>query len=27
MARLRKKLLPDLIKTHRGRGYSMSPIE
>lgn len=24
IARLRKKLAPDLIKTHRGRGYSMS---
>ncbi len=24
IARLRKKLLPELIKTHRGRGYSMS---
>jgi len=25
IARLRKKLAPELIKTHRGRGYSMSP--
>jgi len=25
IARLRKKLSPDLIKTHRGRGYCMSP--
>lgn len=25
IARLRKKLSPELIKTHRGRGYSMSP--
>lgn len=25
IARLRKKLAPEMIKTHRGRGYSMSP--
>ncbi|PCI38605.1 MAG: DNA-binding response regulator [Rhodospirillaceae bacterium] len=25
IARLRKKLTPELIKTHRGRGYSMNP--
>lgn len=25
IARLRKKLMPDIIKTHRGRGYSMAP--
>ena len=25
IARLRKKLIPELIKTHRGRGYSMVP--
>jgi len=25
IARLRKKLSPEMIKTHRGRGYSMSP--
>jgi two-component system OmpR family response regulator len=25
IARLRKKLAPDMIKTHRGRGYSMNP--
>ena len=27
IARLRKKLSPELIKTHRGRGYSMAPPE
>ncbi len=27
IARLRKKLAPELIKTHRGRGYSMAPVE
>ena len=27
IARLRKKLSPELIKTHRGRGYSMAPVE
>lgn len=26
IARLRKKLAPELIKTHRGRGYSMAPV-
>ena len=25
IARLRKKLAPELIKTHRGRGYCLSP--